>query len=233
MNQNLHDAIDTYRVPDSAVEILNNTKIAFIVGVSGAGKNTVLHKLLGTDKYHLIVSHTTRSPRANHGVQEQNGVEYFFINEDKALQMLKNNEFIEAKHYSGNLYGTSVSEIKKAHDEGKIAISDIEVQGVAEYKNVADNVIPIFLLPPDFETWQSRLKFRYGDQPANPEDIKKRMQTAKQELQEALDKDYFEFIVNDDLDRTVQIADEIAHGHLSTRKNQKARELAQELLQKL
>lgn len=233
MKQVLHDTIDNYQVPAPALEVLNDTKIAFIVGVSGAGKNTVLHKLLETGKYHLIVSHTTRSPRANHGVQEQNGVEYFFIDEDKALQMLENNEFIEAKHYSGNLYGTSVAEIKKAHDEGKIAISDIEVQGVAEYKNVADNVIPIFLLPPDFETWQSRLMFRYGDSQANPEDIKKRMQTAKIELQEALDKDYFEFIVNDDLDKTVQIADEIAHGHLSTRKNQRARELAQDLLQKL
>lgn len=233
MNQVLHDTIDNYQVPAPAVEVLNDTKIAFIVGVSGAGKNTVLHNLLKTGKYHLIVSHTTRSPRANHGVQEQNGVEYFFIDEDKALQMLEDKEFIEAKHYSGNLYGTSVSEIKKAHDEGKIAISDIEVQGVAEYKNVADNVIPIFLLPPDFETWQNRLMFRYGDNQANPEDIKKRMQTAKIELQEALDKDYFEFIVNDDLDKTVQIADEIAHGHLSTRKNQRAKELAQDLLQKL
>lgn len=233
MNQILHDTIDNYQVPSSAIEILNDTKIAFIVGVSGAGKNTVLHRLLETGKYHLIVSHTTRSPRSNHGILEQNGVEYFFINEDKALQMLKNNEFIEAKHYSGNLYGTSVAEIKKAHDGGKIAVSDIEVQGVAEYKNVADNVIPIFLLPPDFDTWQKRLMFRYGDQAANPEDIKKRMQTAKIELQEALDKDYFEFVVNDNLEDTIRIVDEIAHGLHSDKKNQVARQIAEDLKNRL
>lgn len=59
------------------------------------------------------------------------------------------------------------------------------------------------------------------------------MQTAKSELREALDKDYFEFVINDDLARTVGAVDDIVHGETSKLKNEAARRLAQKLLSKL
>jgi len=85
--------------------------------------------------------------------------------------MLREGAFIEAKTYSGNLYGTSVTEIVHANQEGKIAITDMEVQGVAEYKAIAPKVIAEFILPPNFEEWQRRLHSRYGDEGADPADI--------------------------------------------------------------
>lgn len=233
MDKQLIDLLDSYNVPEKAAALLKQAKVVFLVGVSGAGKNTILNELLKTGKYKLVVSHTTRLPRENHGMLEKDGQHYHFINEEEAREMLENDEFIEAKTYSGNIYGTSIKEVEEAYEQGKIAISDIEVQGVAEYMRASTNVTPIFILPPDFNTWQQRLKARYGGEEPNQSDMKKRMDTAKKELEEALDKDYFEFVINDDLERAANAVNEIAHGSLSAAKNNNARQLAQNLLDNL
>lgn len=232
MDDRLLELVRNYKTPDKAVELINKTPVVFLVGISGAGKDTILKELLKTEEYRLVISHTTRQPRENHGVMEQNGREYYFIDHLEAIRMLENQEFIEAKQYSGNVYGTSLSEVEEAFRHRKIAISDIEVQGVSEYMNVSRSVIPIFVLPPDFTTWQSRLKDRYKAG-VNLEDIKKRLETAKAELQEALSKDYFQFVVNQDLKETVKIVDEIAHGHFSIDKNDQAGQVAKSILNKL
>lgn len=230
MNQRLIKKLANYSVPKNAVQLIRDTDVVFMVGITGAGKDSVRHRLLETGNYHHIVSHTTRAKRKNHGIWETDGVEYHFVDLETVETMIDNSGFVEAKLYSGNVYGTSVAEIQMAHDEGKIAISDVEVQGVAEYRAVADNVIPIFLLPPNFDIWQSRIAKRYGQEGNHPEDIKKRMQAAKVELKEALDKDYFEFLVNNDLEYTIKLADEIAHGKFSAKKNEEARSIAKQLL---
>jgi guanylate kinase len=113
--------------------------------------------------------------------------------------MLDEQRFIEAKIYSGNLYGTSEAEIQAAHDEGKIAMTDLEVQGVAEYKALDPGVMAVFLLPPDFATWQARLQRRYGDV-VDAADARLRMQTALDELDQLLTTDYYVPIINDELD---------------------------------
>jgi len=232
MDEHLLELVANYKTPERAVELINKTKVVFVVGVSGAGKDTIIKELLKTDEFKLVVSHTTRAPRENHGAMELSGREYHFIDHDEAIRMLENQEFVEAKQYSGNIYGTSIYEVEEAFRHRKIAISDIEVQGVVEYMNAASNVIPIFILPPDFTTWQRRLSDRYKAG-VNLEDIKKRLATARLELDEALAKDYFQYVVNNDLAETVKIVDEIAHGHFSTEKNAFAREVATKLLEKL
>lgn len=229
----LKQKLSQYKPSDSTINLIQQTPILLLVGVSGAGKDSIKHKLLDTGKYHHIVSHTTRAPRENHGVLEQDGREYHFISLAEAEKMLDEQAFIEAKMYSGNLYGTSVAEIQTAHDDGKIAVTDVEVQGVAEYKSLAPSAQAIFVLPPSYEVWQKRLKSRYEESDISPEDIKRRMQTADQELQEALQKDYFRFVINDGLDQAVQAADAIAHGALAGEESAAARALAEDLLSRL
>lgn len=211
MDAMLQELVDAYKLSPAAVELVRNTRIVLLVGVSGAGKDTIKHKLLETGRYHHIVSHTTRAPRENGGVMEQDGVEYHFITKEKAAEMLRNGEFIEAKKYGDNVYGTSIAEIQKAHDENKVAITDIEVQGVAEYKAISPAVIAEFILPPNYQEWQHRLYARYGKKGADPADIARRMQTAIFELKEALAQPYYHFIVNEDVDQAVRAADSIAH----------------------
>lgn len=222
--------LKSYKTPEAVKNLLKSTRIVFLVGVTAAGKDTVMRRLIEKKDYHHIVSHTTRKPRANHGVIETEGVDYHFIDLTTAEKMIDNGGFVEAKMFSGNVYGTSVAEIQMAHDEGKIGITDLEVQGVAEYCALADTVTPIFLLPPDFATWQKRLELRHADDKMPPEEIRKRLETALIELREALEKPYFEYVVNNDLELTVQIADEIAHGSISKTKNDQARAVAQQLL---
>jgi guanylate kinase len=203
MPDSLSQKLVAYRPDASVKQLIKDTPILLLVGPTGAGKDSLKDKLLETGQYHHIVSHTTRKPRINHGILEQDGREYHFIDKAAAEKMLDKHGFIEAKMYSGNLYGTSVAEIQAAHDEGKIAMTDLEVQGVAEYKALDPSVMAVFLLPPDFKTWQERLQRRYGDV-VDAEDSRLRMQTALDELQQLLTTNYYVAVINDDLEETYQ-----------------------------
>jgi len=232
MEKQLIQKLNAYKMAGSAVELIRSSKIVFLVGVTAAGKDTVIKELLKSGDYHYIVSHTTRPPRYNHGILEQDGFEYHFIDLKKVERMLDKKEFIEAKLVHGNIYGTSVAEIQAAKDKSEIAISEIEVQGIAEYRAVSDTVLPIFLLPPDFAVWQKRLAKRYVGS-IDPEDLRQRMLTAKEELREALRQDYYEFVINRDLTKTITVVDEIAHGIVSAKKNEQARMVADGLLEEI
>lgn len=211
MNEHLQQLVDSYTISEKSAAIVRSTPIVLLVGVSGAGKDTVKHRLLETGKYHHIVSHTTRVPRENGGVMEQDGVDYHFITKAQAAQMLEEGAFVEAKRYGDNLYGTSVAEIEQANREGKIAITDLEVQGVAEYKAISSTVIALFILPPSYSEWQHRLHARYGAEGADPADIAKRMSAAIHELEEALRQPYYHFVVNENVAEAVAAVDKIAH----------------------
>ena len=217
----LTQKLKNYRPAAATTELVKNTPILLLVGPTGAGKDSLKDKLLATGKYHHIISHTTRTPRINHGVIEQDGREYHFI--DKATA--------EAKVYSGNLYGTSVAEIQGAHDEAKIAMTDIEVQGVAEYKALDPGVMAVFLLPPDFATWQARLQRRYGDV-VDAVDARLRLQTALAELDQLLNTNYYVAVINDDLETAFQQIETITHSRDHTTPDEPAaRAVAQKLSQ--
>ncbi|MGO3702121.1 MAG: guanylate kinase [Candidatus Saccharimonadales bacterium] len=226
------ELIANYQPSRAAITLIQSTKIVLLVGISGAGKDTIKRRLLERDDYKDIISHTTRAPRMDDGVLETDGIEYNFVSMDEARDMLEQQAFIEAKFVHGSVvYGTSVKEVEDAYKQGKIAITDIDVQGVEEYKQLSQDVVAVFILPPDFTTWRERLSKRY----ATPEEFEaewpKRRASAITELRQALEVPYYHFIINDNLDETVRIADEIAHKpDLFTRKDDLARLAARDLL---
>ena len=230
MEQPLARKLSTYKPSQSAKDLIKQTTILFLVGPTGAGKDSLKQKLLTTGEYHQLVSHTTRPPRINHGILEQDGIDYHFIDLSTAEKMLDEQAYVEAKIVHGeNIYGTSVAEIQKAHDDGKVALNDIEVQGVAEYKNIDVNVMAIFLVPPGFDLWQARLQRRYGDV-VDAVDARLRMQTALDEIEQLLTTDNYMAMINDDLDVACQEVHEIvtAHAHSVDREHE-ARAVAQKL----
>ncbi len=231
MDIDLTRKLSTYRPAEASIELVKQTPVLLLVGPTGAGKDSLKERLLETGGYHHIVSHTTRRPRINQGVPEQNGHEYHFISNETAEKMLDEQAFIEAKIYSGHLYGTSVAEIQAAHDEGKIAMTDIEVQGVAEYKTLDPGVMAIFLLPPDYDTWQTRLRRRYGDV-VDAADTRRRMQTAQEEIEQLLNTNYYVALINDDLNGTFEKVQSITKSKpRPTIDDATARETAKQLAQ--
>ena len=66
VRQSLKDKLENYKVPQTAIDLIRSTDIVFLVGVTAAGKDTVISELLKSGDYHYIVSHTTRAPRYTH-----------------------------------------------------------------------------------------------------------------------------------------------------------------------
>ena len=72
---------------------------------SGTGKTSLIHKVLEEElasKTKLGVSCTTRERREN----EEEGVAYFFLDEDAFNKKLDEGNFLEHAKVFGNLYGT-------------------------------------------------------------------------------------------------------------------------------
>jgi guanylate kinase len=227
----LDQLIADYEPSDQAVDLIHNTNITLLVGISGAGKDTIKKQLLTKPDYSDIVSHTTRAPRVNNGVMEVADIDYHFIDESTARSMLENHEFIEAKFVHHTVYGTSLKELEKASSAHKIAITDIDVQGVSEYKAISPDVVAIFVIPPSYSVWRERLAQRYESTDAFEAEWTKRRNSAVSELTHALEVPYYHFVINDSLERAVTVSDEIAHRpDVFLRKDDEARLRARDLL---
>lgn len=224
--------LTNYRPSERAVRIVRSAKIVLLVGITGAGKNTLKKELLKDPAYYDYISHTTRTPRSNHGIMEQNGIDYFFISLDEAARMLEAGDFIEAKKVHSNIYGTAVAGLQSSLDKGTIAVNDVDVQGVEEYKAMSPDVHAIFLLPPSFDEWSRRRAARYeGDMQGDNNDL--RTESAKAELAFALDKGYFDFVINDDLQRAVKKVHSIVDGSVDDDDDSAAEALARSLFERL
>jgi guanylate kinase len=232
IDQTILDTMRQYQPSLDRLTPLKQVPLLFLVGVSGAGKNAVgtALRVNHPGEYHEFVTHTTRAPRKNHGVMEQDGVDYHFVDLAKAKEMLADHGFIEANYFSGNIYGTSIAEIEAAKQEGRIAIGDIDVNGVANFVRLGLNVRPVFILPPDYEVWQKRLMTRYEGHGIDQQDWRNRMQTARSEIMHALATDYFYFVLNDDLPTTVKTIDAVAHGDEPERRSELAVLAAKDIL---
>lgn len=204
--------INSYRPAEDALELVRSTKLLLIAGIVGGGKNTVINELLNDERYHLIISHTTRAPRENHGVLERDGEDYHFRSLEDVQRMLTDRAFVEAKYVHGNVYGTSTAELQLVHDAGKIAVTDIDIQGVVEYLDIKPDTHAIFLIPPSIETWLSRLERRYGALDSHQEEIQKRFKTAYDEITHIMEDRRFILVVNDDLTTTVERISKIVDG---------------------
>ena len=206
----IEETLKNYRPNPSGIGLLEDTEVVLLVGITGAGKGTIRKKMLETGEFHNLVTSVTREPRYNNGVLERDGVEYHFVTEEHALELLAAGEYVEVSPVHGRIYGVTIDEIRRAHDEGKIALTDIDVQGVAKYKKVSDTVTAIFLVPPNYQEWQRRVRQRYPSEEAFLEDWPNRRESAVMELEKALSAPYYHFVINDNLEQAVESCMKIA-----------------------
>lgn len=169
-----------------------NGVLILFSGPSGVGKDTVLEVVLKKDNsLQRSISLTTRDIRDN----EIDGRDYYFISKDRFNNMVENGEVLEFAQYGKNFYGTPKAPVDKWLSEGKTVILKIEVQGAQQIKKLYPDAVGIFVLPPSMEELENRLRSRGTE---NEEDIQKRLEIAKNEVEKSVDYDYT--VINDDLD---------------------------------
>jgi len=91
-------------------------KLIVFQGPSGSGKSTLQEKF-GVPK---IITCTTRSPRSD----EQNGVDYHFMDRDSFELLTKEGNMLEVTQYKSNLYGTLVDSVTNLGDEIRSIVLD-------------------------------------------------------------------------------------------------------------
>ena len=170
----------------------NKGAILILSGPSGCGKSTLLKEVYkDISDYYFSISTTTRAPR----VGEVNGVDYFFVTKEEFEKDIENDNFLEYAKVHDNYYGTSLTPINKAVQEGKLVIFDIDVQGHEIVRSKLDSIVTsVFITTPSLEVLESRLNSRNTD---SIEIIEKRIKNAKGEVEYFQDYDYL--IINDDL----------------------------------
>ena len=174
----------------------NLKKLIIITGPSGVGKGTVVKELLDRNKdIWLSISATTRNPR----VGEKDGLNYYFISEERFKDMIDKKEFLEWAQFAGNYYGTPLSTVNEKIEKGFIVLLEIEVEGAKQIKEKFPESLSIFLLPPSKEELEKRIRNRGTEK---EEAIDRRLTRADYEIASS---DEFDFVLtNHDVDETVK-----------------------------
>lgn len=163
-----------------------------VSGPSGAGKTTLVDRLLASDPLvRRSVSTTTRDPRPG----EQDGVDYFFVDR-REFDHLKTTDLIEWAEVHGELYGTRQAFVLSQLQAGRDVLLNIDIQGADRVKRVFPGAVMVFILPPSFADLERRLKGR-GD--VSAEDLAVRLANARVEITASARYDYV--VVNDDIER--------------------------------
>jgi guanylate kinase len=199
--------------------------IVYIVSApSGSGKSTLVNELFRMVPHlDFSISYTERPPRGS----EQNGKEYFFVSREEFEAMIAADEFLEYAEVFGNekvrgqYYGTAKRFLREAENRSNDLLLDIDVQGASKIKEKIPEAVSIFILPPDREKLEWRLRTRGLD---SEEVIRRRLDTARREIENYTKYDYI--LVNNLLE---QSADQLKDIVLAERLKKKNRtELSEE-----
>lgn len=170
--------------------------IYIISAPSGSGKSTLVNELLKlVPNLNFSISYTTRASRGS----EQNGKQYHFVSRAEFERMIQAGEFLEYANFDGNYYGTSRQFLKESGLKGHDLLLDIDVQGAEQIKQKLTDAVSIFVLPPDRQTLEWRLRKRKEDAEAV---ITRRLLAASREIENFDKYDYI--VVNDKLEESIE-----------------------------
>ena len=171
--------------------------LLIVSGLSGAGKGTICKRIMEKyPDYELSISATTRDPRPG----EVDGREYFFITKEEFEDRIKNGQLLEYAKYVDNYYGTPKDWVLAQMYQGKNVILEIELQGAFQVRDQIPEAVLIFIMPPDMEELERRLRGRGSE---TEEQIKKRLLRAMEEIEYVDQYDYV--IVNEEVEKSVEM----------------------------
>lgn len=163
-----------------------------ISGPSGAGKGTLIDRLLKNDpSFAFSVSVTTRARRD----YEIDDVHYHFISEEKYDKLLAEDAFIEHATVHGHRYGTLKSEVYERMERGQNVLLDIDPQGARTVVDKEKDCVSVFILPPSYQKLRERLHTRNTEDPV---EIERRLGNARGEIEQVGRYQYA--VVNDSLE---------------------------------
>ena len=173
--------------------------LVIISAPSGAGKDTVIDRLLQTEKVPdavVYVTATSRKPRPG----EVHGQHYFFYEPEKFREEIEAGNFLEWSMVHGDFKGVRRDALADTLQEHRVVIVKPEPQGMRKIKALLPEVLTIFIMPPSVESLRHRLLSRGTE---TPEQLELRLRNAEIEMAAAPEYDYV--VVNEDgkIDETV------------------------------
>ena len=200
---------------DAATTECGRGMLIVVSSPSGGGKGTLIDRVLQTvPEVSYSVSYTTRAPRG----AEQDGREYFFVSTAAFEGLIRQGEFLEWADVYGHLYGTSKAQVERERAAGKDIILEIDVQGAASIRQLIDDAVSVFILPPSFELLRNRLAARGTDSLA---DLERRLRGAPAEVEQY--KCFQYVILNDDINRASAQLASVIYAERARRERQEIR----------
>ena len=173
-------------------------RLLIVSGPSGAGKTTVLRRVMEKSTLPLVmsVSATTRPPRPG----ETEGVDYLFLSDDAFQKRREMGEFLECFEVFGHgyWYGTLRAPVTASLTAGQWVVLEIDVQGRARVVEQYPDAISFFVRPQSLEVLEQRLRSRGTE---DEDAIQRRLKVARHEW--PFGEHYTHEIINHSIDQAV------------------------------
>ncbi|XP_015114432.1 peripheral plasma membrane protein CASK isoform X2 [Diachasma alloeum] len=176
---------EVVKVPHEAFQ----RKTLVLLGAHGVGRRHIKNAIISKhpDKYAYPIPHTTRPPRND----EENGRNYYFVSHDEMMADISANEYLEYGTHEEAMYGTKLETIRKIHEEGKMAILDVEPQALKILRTAEFAPYVVFIAAPVVQNM--------NDYDGSLERLGRESDLLKQSYGH-----FFDFtIVNDDIEETI------------------------------
>uniref|UniRef100_A0A8C2L7Q9 Peripheral plasma membrane protein CASK n=1 Tax=Cyprinus carpio TaxID=7962 RepID=A0A8C2L7Q9_CYPCA len=169
-------------------------KTLVLLGAHGVGRRHIKNTLITKhpDRFAYPIPHTTRPPKKD----EENGKNYFFVSHDQMMQDISNNDYLEYGSHEDAMYGTRLETIRKIHEQGLVAILDVEPQALKVLRTAEFAPYVVFIAAPTITPGM------------NEDESLQRLQKESEILQKTYAHYFDQTIINNEIDETIRLLEE-------------------------